>query len=505
MIKNLLTKYRRKILIFISFISVININYSNPLTAEEYFNKGLENHLDNNLKSAEENYLESYKLKEDKDTAYNLAILYDNQNQYTLSEMYYKEAIKHGKNEAYYNLGHLYSKQEKKTLAIQNYIESINKTGNVDAMYNLGVIYKDLGDYQKALEYFQMAYNNGDREAFYWVANMNERLGNFDIAERNYKNLADSSNNRYAAYNLARIYENKQDKRNAIKYYEQSKNVIDESYYRLGLLYEDINNLNKSEENYKIYISKTNDEKAIINLGEMYERNNRLKEAEKLYEEVFDKNKSLDNMLYLAKIKVKLKKYDDAEKYYKELERQLPQNRKIEAITGLIDVYQIQNKEEELIKLVNSISFSNINDSSMLYNIGLAFDKSGNREKAEEYYLKSIELNNVDISKLAMNNLAIMYYKEENLEKSLEYYQKLTDDFGMKQYAYNTGLIYSQLKKPLEAKKYLEIAYSLGDEKAIYHLAMAHYDLKEINEAKRLFQIAAKKGDKDAKLMLEGM
>ena len=105
----------------------------------------------------------------------------------------------------------------------------------------------------------------------------------------------------------------------------------------------------------------------------------------------------------------------------------------------------------------------------------------------------------------AMNNLAILYYEEKKLEEALKYYKMMVDDYAQNNRAFDTGLIYSQLKQPKEALKYFEIADKAGNKKAIYHLGVVNYDLGNKEIAIKYLKQAASGGDKDAQLMLEGM
>ena len=82
----------------------------------------------------------------------------------------------------------------------------------------------------------------------------------------------------------------------------------------------------------------------------------------------------------------------------------------------------------------------------------------------------------------------------------------MVDEYGEDKKAFDTGLIYSQLKQPKEALKYFEIALNkAGNKKAVYHLGVVNYDLGNKEAAIKYLKQAAAGGDKDAQLMLEGM
>ncbi|MDO5089627.1 MAG: hypothetical protein Q4D53_07565, partial [Leptotrichiaceae bacterium] len=51
--------------------------FSEEISSEELFNKGLKYHTEKNYKEAEKYYRQSFLKKEDGDTAYNLGVLYD--------------------------------------------------------------------------------------------------------------------------------------------------------------------------------------------------------------------------------------------------------------------------------------------------------------------------------------------------------------------------------------------------------------------------------------------
>ena len=122
-------------------------------SAEELFNTALKYQKNGQLDQAEQYYKASLKLKSDVDAMYNLGILYEDKNNYTEAEKYFKMAYDAGLSKAAYKLGYVYSKLNKKDLSERYYLQSVTKDNNIDAMYNLAVLYNSSSKKNDAIKY----------------------------------------------------------------------------------------------------------------------------------------------------------------------------------------------------------------------------------------------------------------------------------------------------------------------------------------------------------------
>jgi TPR repeat protein len=152
---------------------------------------------------------------------------------------YYKMAIAKGSIDAMYNLGLLYRNQEEYDKAIEYYKMAIKEGNHVVAMNNLGLLYDNQGEYNKAIKYYEMAIAKG----------------NVDVM-----------------CNLGVLYYNQKEYGKAIKYWEMAikeGNQVD-AMNNLGLLYANQGEYDRAIEYYEMAIKEGNDVGAMNNLAYLY-------------------------------------------------------------------------------------------------------------------------------------------------------------------------------------------------------------------------------------------
>lgn len=102
-------------------------------------------------------------------------------------------------------------------------------------------------------------------------------------------------------------------------------------------------------------------------------------------------------------------------------------------------------------------------------------------DKAEEYYLKAINLGNND----ALNNLGNLYQEKEEYEKAKEYYLKAIDT-GNNDALFNLGLLYDDIKNDvIKAEEYYLKAIEKDNNDALNNLAYLYFS-KSKNKGKAL-------------------
>ncbi len=169
----------------------------------------------------------------------------------------------------FYNRGNAYMGLEKYQEAIKDYLRSIeldSETGNQYAYNNIAISYENLGDYNNALKYINLAIKAFPKDGLYLENRgyYNLELGKFKQAEKDYE----EAGKLYLKYkNKTRMYEDCPKIKNSIHC------QMDSYYYNdLGLVKENLGNLqgallnyNKaieinypSEENYIFYNNRGN-------------------------------------------------------------------------------------------------------------------------------------------------------------------------------------------------------------------------------------------------------
>ena len=91
-------------------------------------------------------------------------------------------------------------------------------------------------------------------------------------------------------------------------------------------------------------------------------------------------------------------------------------------------------------------------------------------DKAEEYFLKAIELGNTN----AFNNLGVLYFNQEKYDKAEKYYLQAIDK-GNNDALFNLGILYSKQKEYEKAEKYYLEAIEKGDNNALNNLAYLYF------------------------------
>lgn len=415
---------KRLFLLMITFIFSVNVLAE---TAEEFFDNALDFHKIKNYKLAEENYKKSYALKQDYDTAYNLAVLYKTIKNNMEAEKYFKEAIRLGKKSAYYELANLYSNIGRENEAIKNYELSIKETKNIDAMYNLGLIYMNKNDTTNAIKYFQMAVNAGDIESNGMLANLYLQINNVKMAEYYNNKAIQNKVKGLSNYDLSIMYEKKRDYVNAIKYLEKdlAQNGISKTtkgtYFMLGTYYENVNNIEKAIENYSKAISQEHDINAAENLIDIYQKqNNEIKINEVIAK--FPDIKNIEQIYYNLGIAFDKKNNKvQAEKYYM---MAIEKGNNLNAMNNLAILYYEKNNLDEALKWYRKLvdEFKQIDKA---FNIGLIYSQQKKYTEALKYFEIAYKQKN---DKRALYHLGIINYDLGNKDLGIKYLKQATQN-----------------------------------------------------------------------------
>ena len=221
----------------------------------------------------------------------------------------------------------------------------------------------------------------------------------------------------------------------------------------------------------------------------------------------------LENMMTTAKINYDLNP-EVGIMYFEKLVKYKP-----EAARYMAEYYREEKKNEE-----NFEKWAKYGAEKgvweLMYDLGVFYDQKNRLKEAEEWYLKSLEIN--PSNRDALNNLGITYGKQENYDEAEKYFKKIGDKGSgkyimatyyetAKQYEkaeklykelldeedvdgyFGLGDLYRKTNRIKEAKEILKIGAEKGDLKAMYALEIVYYDESNHSEARKYFLMGAEK------------
>jgi TPR repeat protein len=110
-------------------------------------------------------YKESLKFNNWEGTMGKLAGVYSDKKDYKNAILWYEKAVNNGNKDVYFGYGYAYDMIGNTTKAIELYKKSALFDKESAAMYNLGITYKNLQDYQNAEYWYKEAVKHGDKDA----------------------------------------------------------------------------------------------------------------------------------------------------------------------------------------------------------------------------------------------------------------------------------------------------------------------------------------------------
>ena len=167
------------------------------------------------------------------------------------------------------------------------------------ALSNLGIVFSQLREFNRAVELFNKAIkiNPDYAEGYNNLGNALFELSEFDKSLHCYKKAVQLNPGFSDAFNnLGNVYQKKEDQNKAIERYESAisldaKASKDKPYYNLGNIYRELGDFEKSINLYKKAISiNPNSVSAYINLSISFNKNGNLKEAISYCEKATEKD-----------------------------------------------------------------------------------------------------------------------------------------------------------------------------------------------------------------------
>ena len=160
-------------------------------------------------------------------------------------------------------------------------------------------------------------------------------------------------------------------------------------------------------------------------------------------------------------------------------------------ITNLIQNFKYKQAKELLDQ--NKDQF--LNDGLFFSLLGYLYDCENNYVEAEKNYLKAVDIDQDLLD--AKLNLAILYLKIDNLNKSEFFFNQILDKNKNFLVFYNFGLLQAEKKDYNKAISYFEKSYTLNNNflPAQHHLAMAYTEIKDYNLAVATYEKLLKIND----------
>jgi tetratricopeptide (TPR) repeat protein len=190
-----------------------------------------------------------------------------------------------------YNYGVKFYQSDKKRAEVY-FLEYLKlKPENINAYYNLGLIYGEIGEKAKAIDYYNevLKRNPEHRNALYNSANEYIFLGLYDNAEVNYQKINMLDSEPYdSVFNLGILYlEFKKDYTKAIETFFYLMKLFPkntENFFYIALSYDLLEDYDNAIKYYQESISSNpNDYKSIFNLASVYNKTLRMKKALNLF------------------------------------------------------------------------------------------------------------------------------------------------------------------------------------------------------------------------------
>ncbi|MEK6224456.1 MAG: tetratricopeptide repeat protein, partial [Thermodesulfobacteriales bacterium] len=327
-----------------------------------------------------------------------LALVYEKQGRYEESENIYKSIITlyPGTFDTYVRYGNFLFRLNRKDDARQQFEKAENLDfQNPDLKLRLGLLYIEDGDFEKAIEEFQLILlsNPNDQRAKYYLALSYIEIDNYPQA----LNILDSISSDAEFYGESRVQK--------------------------AFIYEKQGDINRSLEMMEqVYSSEPNNEVIVNYLGSVYQKLNRDQDAINLYNTFLQSNSSSKVILYsLGVIYYLNDQIDESIAAMRRLIQIDPNNADALNFVGYTYAEQGKNLDEAEMLIKRALKLSP-NKGYILDSLGWVYYKRGKYDEAIELLNRASELQPDDPS--IMEHLGDVYFDKGEFSKALEYYQR---------------------------------------------------------------------------------
>jgi len=515
------------LVIVLSLIFIKNYLKKESLTEREYyviisFNKIL--YKDKNIKdeklneainSYETGYIEKAKflfnevlnnsqdLRVKKVALVNLANIFDDLNQFTLACDYLNKAKEIAPKDwiIYHNLGIVYKHLKNYEKALESFKTALIYNKKFVRTYlSAGAIYFYLKNYNEAYKYFFKAskLNPELYEAKYNSAisllKLQKQKETLSILEDIYK--SERADNKIKAKALGIIGMLKAESGNyneAIFYLDKATDFYEDAeiYYKKGLIYNILGEHSKALDNFKkAYLLNQNNLETISKLAELYYKFGDFEKSLEYYKYLLKKTeKKSEILITIGEIYSKIGNYDEAIKYYSKVLESSPLPADMAKIVylNLGNLYSELNKYEESYKnYKKALEYDNL-DVNIYYNISVLLLNQKYYQEAIINLKKALE---IEPSNLLLNLLlARSYILIGDREQGIITYSKIIEKFPNEIAPYfELANLYYKILKFKEALHYYEILLKLKPPKEIEYkvyinLGVIYQNLNDYNKS----------------------
>ena len=402
---------------------------------------------------------------------------------------------------------------------------------------NLGLVYNDTGDLEKAKEYYQLA-----------VKIYKQQFG------PNHVNVATSYNN------LGVVHRKTGDLEKAKEYHQLALEIEKEqlgpkhvdvagSYNYLGSVYRETGDLEKAKEYHQLALEIEKEQlgpkhvevaASYNNLGLVHQKTGDFEKAKEYHQlaleirqeqlgpnhtDVAASYNNLGSVYWKTGDLEKAKEYHQLAVEIKQ-EQLGPNHANVAASYNNIGLVYHDTGDFEKAKEYHQLALKikkeqlgprHVEVAASYNNLGLVYNDTGDFEKAKEYHQLALEIrqeqlgpNHTDVA-ASYNNLGLVYWKTGDLEKAKEYHQLALEikkeQLGPKHVevaaSYNNlGLVYNDTGDFEKAKEYHQLALEIKKEQlgpnhvdvatSYNNLGLVYYDTGDLDKAKEYHQLALK-------------
>lgn len=329
---------------------------------------------------------------------------------------------------------------------VKLYKKSIeNNPEYIDAIYNLGKLYADLGLPREALAYYKKAIdiNPTYKDAYFGWAGLLVKLGQHSQAIAAYQECMKLFQDNPDVYiNIVLAYNE------AIKEFPVQKDLYSSAQEQAVEAFIKFINGQKPKANY------------FFNLGYLYQEMGDMKRSISAYEEALEIQPFHENALYnLGNAYRDAGQFEQALAYYQKSIKANPQ--KTDAYMNIGSIYSRLGKVDQAKEYFLRATKAGGGSSKAYFNLAFLEESAGKVEEAEKLYLKSVELdpNNAE----GYYNLGNLYARLNEEAKALEEFKKAVQVNSSHLDAWvNLSILSFKLKNYQDAVKALDEAILLG-------------------------------------------
>ena len=191
-------------------------------------------------------------------------------------------------------------------------------------------------------------------------------------------------------------------------------------------------------------------------------------------------------------LEIEHKMKEITKKYFNEQESSLISELSKSDFEILKEAFKLKDNDKKL-DAISLLEQSKKSSSTVTLAIALLSHQSKKYEKAENYYLQSIDSGNTD----ALNGLASLYGEIEEYEKAEEYYLKAIKNGSFDNFN-NLATIYKNKKEYKKAEEYYLKAIKNGNTNALNNIAILFSEIEEYEKAEEYYLKAIENGDNDS-------